>query len=96
MIFEPVAQPDLVHVERLGLRDRADDRMERLVIRKGTHGTNAVVQANELVAGAGLHSSFLRQRQQTKRKTGNPPNGLPVNQTPTKIKAASSRCPARR
>src|SRR5208282_6277168 len=71
--------------KRLGFRDRPDDRMERLGIRKRTHGTNAVVQADELVAGAGLHSSFLRQRQQTKRKIGNPSSGLPANQNqPTK------------
>ena len=57
MILQPLAEPELVDVKRLRLRDRADDRMKRLVIRKRTHGTNAVVQADELVAGSVRHGN---------------------------------------
>jgi len=60
MIFETFAKLELIDVKCLRFRDRSDDRMKRLVIRKRAHGTNAVVQADELVAGAGLHSSILR------------------------------------
>jgi len=51
MIFQPLAQAELVDVKRLRLGDRPDDGMKRLVIRKRAHGTNAVVQTDELVAG---------------------------------------------
>ena len=51
VMLQPFAQPELVDIQRLRLRNRADDRMKRLVIRKRAHGTNAVVEADELVAG---------------------------------------------
>jgi hypothetical protein len=70
MIFEPFPQPELVDVERLRLGDRADDRMKRLGIGERAYGADAVVQADELVAGVGLHSSVLRETPAAKRKTG--------------------------
>src|ERR1035437_6591485 len=69
VIFEPLAQPELVDIKRLRLRDRADDRMKRLVVRERTHGTGAVSQVDKLVAGMGLHDLVLRERWRTKRKT---------------------------
>jgi hypothetical protein len=74
LILEPLAQPELVDVKRLRLGDRPDDRMKRLAIRERTHGTDAVVQADELVAGVSLHGLVLRESVSAKRKTGNPPN----------------------
>jgi hypothetical protein len=72
MIFEAFAKLELVDVKRFGFRDRADHRMKRLAIRQRTHGTNAVVQPDELVAGVGLHGLVLRESLSAKRKTGNP------------------------
>jgi hypothetical protein len=61
MILQPLAQPELFDIKRLGFRDRTDDRMKRLFIRERTHGTDAVVQADELIAGIGLHGLVLRE-----------------------------------
>ncbi len=95
--LKPLAEPELIDVKRLRLGDRPDDRMKRLGIRQRTHGTDAVVQADELVAGVSLHGSVLRILRSTKRKTGNPsPRIAGPTQTNTKIRVASSPCPARR
>ena len=56
MILQSLAQPELVDVKRLCFRDRPDDGMKCLGICERTHGTNAVVQADELIAGVGLHN----------------------------------------
>ena len=61
MILEPLAQPELVDVKRLRFRDRANNRMKRLVVRQRAHGADAVVQADELVAGVSLHGLVLRE-----------------------------------
>ena len=62
MILEPLAESKLVDVKRLGFSDRADDRMKRLVIRERAHGADSIVQADELVAGIGLHNLVLREK----------------------------------
>src|ERR1035437_917808 len=99
VIFETFAQTELVDIKRLRFRDRADDRMKRLVIRKRTHGTGAVSQVDKLVAGIGLHGLVLREHGRTKRKTGNPAITRiagPTQTTNTKIRAAPSPHPSRR
>jgi hypothetical protein len=35
--------------------------MKRLVVRERAHGADSVVQADELVAGVGLHGLVLRE-----------------------------------
>ena len=52
MILKALAKLKLIDVERFGLRHRADDRMKGFVIGQRTHGTNAIVQADELVAAS--------------------------------------------
>src|ERR1035441_3893436 len=128
MIMQPLAQPELIDIKRLRLRNRSDDRMKRLVIRERTHGTDSVVQADELVI-AGHKELINHETRETHEKTfstvaalferrwnaGIPeksrrsqtaatikekpairPNGLPANQTSTKIRVAPSPCRARR
>ena len=53
MTLQPFAQPELIDVERLRFGDRSDDGMKGLGIREGTHGADAVVEADELVFAGG-------------------------------------------